>query len=167
MKMEVLATQSRPTLCNTMGCTPPGSSVHEILQVRLLQCVAIPFSRGFSQPRGQTGSPALQADSLPSEPPGNPFHIVILLCQSTFSGPTPSCPRSGSFATAQPWSRDWCLPGFAQGHSGIQLLILLFSWLFKFIPLKQPSSSWLPRFYNWNINFKIHMKFTHWPVFIF
>ena len=45
----------------------------------MLQCVAIPFSRGFSQPRGQTGSPALQADSLPSEPPGNPLIIDIYM----------------------------------------------------------------------------------------
>ena len=37
------------TLCNPMG--PPGSSVHEILQARILEWVAIPFSGGFSQPR--------------------------------------------------------------------------------------------------------------------
>ena len=46
------------------------SSVHGILQARILQWVAMPSSRGSSQPRDQTGSPALQADSLPTEPPG-------------------------------------------------------------------------------------------------
>ena len=40
-----------PTLCDPMDCSPPGSSVHGILQVSILETVAIPFSRGSSQPR--------------------------------------------------------------------------------------------------------------------
>ena len=39
------------TLCNPMDCSPPGSSVHGILQARILQWVAISFSRGASRPR--------------------------------------------------------------------------------------------------------------------
>ena len=50
----VLATQSCLTLCDPMDCSLPGSSVHRILQVRVLQWVAIPFSRESSQPRDQT-----------------------------------------------------------------------------------------------------------------
>ena len=46
--------QSCPTLCNPMDCSPPGSSVHEIIQARVLEWVAIPFSRGSSQTRHQT-----------------------------------------------------------------------------------------------------------------
>ena len=42
------------TLCNSMGCSPPGSSVCGLLQARILQWVAIPFSRGSSQIRDQT-----------------------------------------------------------------------------------------------------------------
>ena len=49
-----LVTQSCPTLCNSMDCSPPGSSVHGILQARILKWVAIPSSRGSSQPRDQT-----------------------------------------------------------------------------------------------------------------
>ena len=49
-----LVTQSCSTLCNNMDCSPPGSSVHGILQARILECVAIPFSRGSSQPRDWT-----------------------------------------------------------------------------------------------------------------
>ena len=45
---------SCPTLCNPMDCSPPGSSVHEILQGSILEWVAIPFSRGSSQPRNWT-----------------------------------------------------------------------------------------------------------------
>ena len=44
-------TQSCPTLCNPMDCSPPGSSVHGILQARVLEWVAISFSRGSSRPR--------------------------------------------------------------------------------------------------------------------
>ena len=50
----VSATQPRPTLCLSVDCSPPGSSVHGILQARILEWVAIPFSRGSSQPRDQT-----------------------------------------------------------------------------------------------------------------
>ena len=56
--------------CDPMVCTKQGSSLHGILQIRILEWVAMPFSRQSSQPRDQTGSPALQADSLQSELPG-------------------------------------------------------------------------------------------------
>ena len=49
-------------------CDPTAYTVGGILQARTLECVAFPFVRGSSQPR----SPPLQADSLPSEPPGKP-----------------------------------------------------------------------------------------------
>ena len=39
-------------LCESMDCSPPGSSVHGIFQARILEWVAIPFSKGSSQPRG-------------------------------------------------------------------------------------------------------------------
>ena len=54
VKIKVLVTQSSPTLCNSMDCNPPGFSVHGILQARIprMEWVAIPFSRGSSQPRG-------------------------------------------------------------------------------------------------------------------
>ena len=46
--------QSYPMLCDPMDCSLPGSSVHGIFQARILEWVAIPFSRGLSQSRGQT-----------------------------------------------------------------------------------------------------------------
>ena len=51
---------------------PMDYTVHGIVQARILEWVAFPFSRGSSQPRDQARSPALQADSLPSEPQGKP-----------------------------------------------------------------------------------------------
>ena len=44
----VLVSQSRPILWDPIDCHPPGSSVHGILQARILEWVAIPFSRGSS-----------------------------------------------------------------------------------------------------------------------
>ena len=43
-----------PTLCDPMNCSPPSSSLHGILQARILEWVAIPFSRGSSWHRDQT-----------------------------------------------------------------------------------------------------------------
>ena len=45
--------QSCPTLCDPVDCSPPGSSVHGILQARVLEWVAMPSSRGSSRPRDQ------------------------------------------------------------------------------------------------------------------
>ena len=47
----LLVTQLYPTLCDPMDCSPPGSSIHGILQARILEWVAIPFFRGSSWPR--------------------------------------------------------------------------------------------------------------------
>ena len=57
--------------CKPMDCSPLGSSVHRILQARILEWVVIPFSRGSSPPRDWTGSSSLQADSLSS------FFVVL------------------------------------------------------------------------------------------
>ena len=65
----VLVAHSCPTLCDPLGCSPPDSSVHLILQARILEWVAIPFPGALPDPEIEFGSPALQADSLPTEPP--------------------------------------------------------------------------------------------------
>ena len=54
MKVKVLVARLCPTLCDSMDCSLLGSSVHRIVQARILEWVAIPFSRGCSQPRDQT-----------------------------------------------------------------------------------------------------------------
>ena len=68
----MLVAQLCSTLCDPMDCNPPGSSVHEILQARILEWVVISFSRESSRLRDRTRSPALQADALPSELLGKP-----------------------------------------------------------------------------------------------
>ena len=68
------------SLCNPMDCSPPDSSVHGILQARILEWVTIPISRGgdLPDPGIEPRSPALQADSLPSEPPGKLEQLGIM-----------------------------------------------------------------------------------------
>ena len=50
--LTCLVTKLCPTLCDPMDCSLPGSSVHRILQARILECVIISFSRGISQTQG-------------------------------------------------------------------------------------------------------------------
>ena len=78
MKYEVLVVQSCPTLCGLMDCSLLDFSIHGILQARLLVWVAIPCPGALPDPGIKPGSPALQADSLPSEPPGKPQIYVYV-----------------------------------------------------------------------------------------
>ena len=70
MKKESEVAQSCPTLCDHMDCSPPGSSIHGILQARILEWVAISSPGDLPDPGIEPRSPALQADTLTSEPPG-------------------------------------------------------------------------------------------------
>ena len=54
VKSESEVAQSCPTLCDPVDCSLSGSSVHGIFQARVLEWIAISFSRGSSQPRNQT-----------------------------------------------------------------------------------------------------------------
>ena len=65
-----LVTKLCPTL--PMDCIPPGSSVHAISQSRILEWVAISFSRGSSQPRNWTHISCIGRQILYTEPPGKP-----------------------------------------------------------------------------------------------
>ena len=61
-----------PTLCDPMDCSLPGFSVHGTFQTRILEWVAISFSRGSSQPTDKLTSPALAGGFFTTEPPGKP-----------------------------------------------------------------------------------------------
>ena len=66
--------QSYLTLCDPMDYI-----VHGILQATVLEWVAIPFSRGSSQPRDQTQVSLIAGDSLPAEPQGKPYNFIFRL----------------------------------------------------------------------------------------
>ena len=72
--MRAQSLQSCLTLCDPVDCVPPGSYVHGILQARVQEWVAVPSSRGPSQPRDRTASfmsPAL---------PGGFYMVKDLRC---------------------------------------------------------------------------------------
>ena len=75
----VLVAQSYLTLCDPMNYSLPVSSIHGILQARILEWVAIPSLGDLPDPGIKPGAPTSQADSLPSEPAENPFSICIHL----------------------------------------------------------------------------------------
>ena len=78
-----LVAQSCLTLYDPVDCSLPGFSVHGILQARILEWASILFSRDLPDLGIEPGSPALQADSLLSEPPGKPNVCQIILFQNT------------------------------------------------------------------------------------
>ena len=91
LNVQVRVAQSCPTLWNPMECT-----VHGILQARILEWVAFPFSTGSSQPR----SPALPADSSPAEPQGKPKKLERV-----------AYPFSSGSSWPRNWTRVSCIAG--------------------------------------------------------
>ena len=80
--VSVLVIQSCPTVCDPMDCSPPGSSVHGILQARIYWSgLTFPSPGDLPDPgiEPRSADSFLQADSLPSEPPGKLVSIVSLL----------------------------------------------------------------------------------------
>ena len=69
--------QSCLTLCNPVDCGPPGSSVHGTFPARILEWVAISFSRGSSRPRDQTQVSCLAGRVFTTEPPSKPYIYTI------------------------------------------------------------------------------------------
>ena len=66
-----------PDSCNPMDCSLPGSSVHGILQARILEWVAFHSPGDLSDPGIEPGSPSLHADSLPTELRGKITNLNI------------------------------------------------------------------------------------------
>ena len=73
-----LVNQSCLTLCDPMHCSPPGFSVHGILQTRILEWVAISSSRESSRPRNQTLVSSIAGRFFTSEPPEKSSHMLSL-----------------------------------------------------------------------------------------
>ena len=70
--------KSCPTHCDPVDCSPPGSSVHGVLQARILEWVAISFSRGSSQPRDQAEVSCLAGRFFTLWATGKPMYISTL-----------------------------------------------------------------------------------------
>ena len=105
--------QSCPTLRDPVDCSPPGSSDHGILQARILEWVSISFpSPGdLPNPGIKPGSPALEADTLTSEPPGKQGSVKTICLQCWR-------PEFHPWVGKLPWRRAWQpTPIFLPGES--------------------------------------------------
>ena len=90
VKCVYMRTQSCLTLCNPVDCSPPGSSVHGISLARILEWIAISFSRDLPNPEiDQTCTFCLAGGFFATEPPGTVFmcvhihmyaHIYFFVC---------------------------------------------------------------------------------------
>ena len=99
--------QSCPTLCDPVDCSPPGSSIHVILQARILGGLPFPSQGDLPDPGIEPRSPASQADALTSEPPGKP-NRVITMHQSIFSVSEKVEFLNGNIKrTRKSFSEDW------------------------------------------------------------
>ena len=91
--------------CDPMGCRPPSSSIHGILQARTLEQVAVPFSRGSSRPRDQFNDPTTNPGSTGSSwsrvtIPSGPF----CLPQSLSPDSDHTLPGRGFCPLRAPWA---------------------------------------------------------------
>ena len=84
---EVLVAQSCPAPFNPINCSPPGSSVRGILQARMLEWVAMPFSRGPSRLRDRTQVSCIAGIFFTVEPPGNQPVFPVLEVRFLTTGP--------------------------------------------------------------------------------
>ena len=87
--------QSYPTLWDPMDCSPPGSSVHGIFQVRVLKWVAISFSRGSSLPRNRTWVSCIVGRHFTVWATREILHYTVLECKSRKSRDTWSNSKFG------------------------------------------------------------------------
>ena len=85
-KKESEVAQSCPTLCDPEDYSLPGSSVHGILQARILEWVTIPSPGDLPDPRIERRSPTLEADALTSDPLGKPMMSIILVVLGSVNG---------------------------------------------------------------------------------
>ena len=125
MNSESEVVQLCLTLCNPMNCSLPGSSIHRIFQARILECIAISFSKKSSWPRGWTWvshivgkcftvwatrevhkrvelSSIWLSDKLSARQPGRPTHVNHILEIPCFGFPVGiTQPEAGAFLLAQ------------------------------------------------------------------
>ena len=101
----MLSRFSRVRLCGPVDYSPPGSSVHGILQARIWSELPFPSPGDLPDPGIEPWSPALQADTLLSEAPGKP-HLDKTVLQKHTCSPVFI---EALFTTAKTWKQLECL----------------------------------------------------------
>ena len=127
--------QSCPTLCQPVDCSSPGSSVHGISQARILEWVAISFSRGSCWPRGWTHISCIAGRFFTTELMGKPLQKTRIFCKYLWSEFVYRWSGDGNTVKSHfMWSRS-CL-----------------QWIFYYLSLSpelwSPYLPPLPHFYN-------------------
>ena len=113
-------------------CSPPGPSVHGILQARILEWVAIPFSRDLPNPGIKPGSTALETGSLLTEPLRKPQSITI--CNIFMAVTEVLCRKSvlvtHPFAVHMVFPRfwQWCIPNSKRAKN--RFFLFSMDWAF-------------------------------------
>ena len=125
-------------LCDLMDSSPPGSSVHGIIQARILEWVAISFSRGSSQQGIESASPALAGGFFTTEPLGKPliynYTLIYIILEKKMAT------HSSILAWIIPWTEE---PGRLQyiGRKSRTWLSAIFlyvrPWETKMISLRE------------------------------
>ena len=103
--------QSCLTLCDPMDCSPLGSSVHGILQARIMEWAAMPSSRGSSWLRDQTCVSCFAGRLFTTEPPGKPSAMLktkIFIKQNIFISLVPKYELSMFFVWCIFLRKYWC-----------------------------------------------------------
>ena len=125
---NVLVAQSCPSLCEPVDCSPSGSSVHGILQARILEWMAISFSRGSSRPRD--GTRVFWQDYLPLSHQGSyvirngrerykfTFCPMMSYTQLTIQLEKAMAPHSSIIAWKIPWKEE---PGRLQSMRSLRV----------------------------------------------
>ena len=116
-----------------MDCSPPGSSVHDILQARILDWVAISFSRGSSSPRGQTHISCIVGRFFIAEPSRKPVMPTASNSQALLTT------HSSTLAWKIPWTEE---PGRLQSMGSLsQTWLSDFTFTFHFHALEKEMAT--------------------------
>ena len=108
MKSEREFSQSCPTLRDPMDCSPPGSSIHGIFQARVLEWIAISFSRGFSQPRNWTRVSRIAGRCFTIWATSNPTHRHIPWGNQSWKRHMYSLFIAARYRIARTWKQPRC-----------------------------------------------------------
>ena len=127
--MVILVAKSCLT-CNTMNCSPPGSSIHGVLQARILKL--FPSPGDLPNPGIEPGSPALQADFLPSE---------------LWGKLNPGVQFSHSVMSDSLWPHGQQIPGLPVHHQLPEFTQTHVHWVGDTIQSSHPLSSPFPALY--------------------
>ena len=131
--------------CNTTDCSPPGSSIHGISQARMLEWIAIFFSRGSSQPRDQTSVfyiSCIASGFLTHEPSWALSHFSRMRLLATSWTVPCQAPLSMGFSRQEYWSGlPFPSPGILLTRALNPHLLCLLQWQAGSSPLAPPGKT--------------------------